>query len=75
MLMSNGQSIPFFGLFSIPSVLSPNETIGSASDWLHGAIGWWVILGLLGVHLLGALYHHFVLRDAVLRRMCSGRRL
>jgi cytochrome b561 len=28
----------------------------------------WVILALAGLHVLGALYHRFVLRDAVLTR-------
>jgi cytochrome b561 len=31
-----------------------------------------VLLGVIGLHLVGALYHYFVLRDRVLQRMLPG---
>jgi cytochrome b561 len=35
---------------------------------LHQVLAWG-LLGLIGLHLAGALYHHLILRDGVLRRM------
>jgi cytochrome b561 len=40
---------------------------------LHGAIAK-VLVALIAVHATAALYHHFVLRDGLLRRMSFGRR-
>jgi len=36
-------------------------------------LGKWCLLGLVGLHVLGALWHHAVRRDTVLRRMLSDR--
>ena len=35
---------------------------------LHGALGW-VLVTLVAAHAGAALHHHFVKRDAILRRM------
>jgi len=35
---------------------------------VHGVLGWVIIL-LVGLHVLGALYHHVVLNDGLMRRM------
>ena len=39
----------------------------------HGYLAY-VLLGLIGLHLAGALYHKFILKDDLLRRMGFGRR-
>lgn len=33
-----------------------------------------ILAGLIAVHVLAALYHHFVMKDGLLRRMLFGRR-
>ena len=38
-----------------------------AFEW-HGIIGWTIVV-LVCIHVLAALYHHFIRRDDVLRRM------
>ncbi|TFZ07705.1 cytochrome b [Ramlibacter humi] len=45
--------------------------IGATLSELHGWLGD-TILWLAGLHALAALYHHFVLRDGVLRSMVPG---
>jgi cytochrome b561 len=35
----------------------------------------WLLLGLLVVHVIGALYHQFFLTDGLFRRMWFGRRV
>lgn len=40
----------------------------------HGIIGW-TLLALVGLHIAAVLFHQFVKKDGVLRRMWFGRRL
>jgi cytochrome b561 len=61
-----------FGLVPVPP---PRSTGREAEDFLEEAheLTAYALVGLAGVHAAAALYHHFVLRDSVLRRMISGR--
>lgn len=59
--------LPFTDI-ALPALLAPDEALGEQLEDLHGSIGeafYWVI----GLHVLAALYHHFVRRDDTLRRM------
>jgi cytochrome b561 len=49
--------------------------VGKFADWgdVHGVLGD-ALMWLVGFHALAALYHHFVLKDGVLRAMLPGRR-
>ncbi|MCH9689610.1 MAG: cytochrome b [Gammaproteobacteria bacterium] len=59
----------YFNWFSVPFPgLSPNEKI---ADWMystHGVIAW-ILLGLVGLHIAGALKHWLIQKDDVLTRM------
>lgn len=63
----------WFGLFEMPKLVAPSESLGSlardAHEWLF-----WGIVGLVGVHAGAALYHHLFLRDVTLLRMLPARR-
>ena len=63
-----GASTPFFGLFELPAIIGKNEGLATQLFTLHRWVGWLVILLVL-THVSAALYHHFVRRDAVLKRM------
>ncbi|MFZ0853976.1 MAG: cytochrome b [Hyphomicrobiaceae bacterium] len=63
-----GASTPFFGLFELPSIVGKNEELATRLFTLHRWVGWLVILLVL-MHISAALYHHFIRRDAVLKRM------
>ncbi len=60
-----------FGLFTLPNLTSPSESLKNSSGALHYWNGW-VLLALIALHAAAALRHHFVLRDDVLRRMLPG---
>lgn len=62
-----GRPVNVFGLFTIPS--GPKvDWISSLSYGLHGVLAF-VVIGAVGLHVAGALKHHFVDRDTILLRM------
>ncbi len=68
---TNGNGLPFFGLFRIPVPIAENRDAHEFWEEVHEPT-WWAIAALLGVHVLAALYNHFVLKNDVLKRMTSG---
>ena len=68
---TGGNGIPVFGLFSIPVPVAENH---DAHEWWEGVheFAWKPIAFLLTVHVLAALYNHFVVKNNVLRRMTVG---
>jgi len=64
-----GEEFSFFGLFSVPSLFfTPDRAFAHQLEELHNLAGWTLIY-LAGAHALAALFHRYVLRDNVLRRM------
>ena len=69
-MMSSARGFPvsWFGIFQLPDLVPKSKPLYDAMVTTHG-----VLAGLLGVvvalHIAGALMHHFVKRDDVLRRM------
>tara|TARA_R110000868_G_scaffold390430_1_gene660109 strand:+ start:650 stop:1177 length:528 start_codon:yes stop_codon:yes gene_type:complete len=55
-----------FGVLGLQ--IAPNETVHGIGEKLHGANAW-AITALIALHVAAALYHHFVRRDNVLKRM------
>ena len=66
-----GRPVPFFGLFSIPLPVAQSQGAHEFWEETHETT-WKVLAALLVVHVLAALYHHFVRKDDVLRRMTIG---
>ncbi|PKH21912.1 cytochrome B [Enterobacterales bacterium CwR94] len=58
----------FFGLFSIPTLIHIDPSLRHTLAGWHNTVAW-TLIGLAGVHALAALFHHYVMRDNVLRRM------
>ena len=63
-----GYPVSFFKLFNLPLVFEKNMELAKVMGEVHENL-WIAILGLLGLHVLGALYHHYIRRDQVLLRM------
>ena len=69
-IMSSARGFPvsWFSLFQLPDLVTKNRPLYEAMQETHEALAW--TLGAVALlHLLGALKHHFVLKDTVLRRM------
>jgi cytochrome b561 len=60
-------AIPFTTL-QVPSPLTPDHALHERLGHLHGTIGT-IFYYVIGLHIAGALWHHFVRRDDTLRRM------
>ena len=75
--MSSAANYPvtFFGRFQFPALLAPNHDLHETLAQVHEAL-FYVLAAVAMLHVLAALYHHFYLKDAVLRRMLpfGGRR-
>jgi len=71
-VISEGQRpIAFFGLFEFGPIVARNQDRHEFLEQVH-AWGWIVIAVLAGIHVLAALYHHFIQKDDVLRRMTTA---
>lgn len=70
---SGGESMIFFGA-PIPSPMEKvSRGVHHQISELHENVGWAIII-LAAAHALAALYHHFVVKDDVLRRMIPALR-
>jgi cytochrome b561 len=62
----------WFGLFDMPKLSPPNESLRDASLAVH-EWGFWLLVALVVAHAGAAFYHHFFQRDATLTRMLPRR--
>lgn len=63
-----GFSVSVFGLFVLPDFIAPNPGMRELFGEAHEILAF-TLIAVVVVHALAALKHHFVDRDAVLRRM------
>ena len=65
---AGGNSVSFFGLFAVPSLLPKDRAIAEAAGQAHYVFAW--LLGVtLVLHLAAVVWHARVKRDEVLTRM------
>ncbi len=69
---SRGWTVRLFGFIPLPGLVPSGSEWGHSMGDLHMNLAI-VLLVLVGLHVLGALYHQFVLRDSLLWRMLPGR--
>ncbi len=65
---ADGRSIQVFNWFSVPAlgafIENQEDIAGNVHEWLS-----YGLIGLVIMHLLAALKHHFIDRDGILKRM------
>jgi cytochrome b561 len=61
-----------FNIFRLPALVSENEHAAKFVFFLH-AVAASVLVLLIAVHVGAAMYHHFIRKDGVLRRMLRVR--
>lgn len=74
MVSSSPLGIPtlVFGLFALPHPIPANAALSEAMETVHGLLAALLVV-LVVLHVGGALRHHLVLKDDVLRRMLPER--
>lgn len=65
-----GHDISFYNLFTI-SAIAQNKELGKRLFEIH-EIAPYFLIASIGLHFFAALYHHFIMKDNVLRRMLKG---
>lgn len=70
-LSAAGKPIPLFGL-ELPALIGADKALAGEIKEIHETLavaGYW----LIGLHAVAALFHHYVRRDDVLKRMLPQR--
>lgn len=65
---ANGFAPGFFGLFSLPPLVGQSEWLHEVGEEIHELLPW-VLVGVLALHVAGALKHHLIDADGTLKRM------
>lgn len=68
MSSAGGHPVSFFGLFTLPPLVAENKELSSLLNTAH-FWGAWLFIAMIAAHVLAALYHHFIRKDNILRRM------
>lgn len=61
-------ALEIFGLFSLPALAAPDKVAYEQAKLAHKVLGF-ALAGLLAAHIGASLFHHFIRKDGVLRRM------
>lgn len=65
----------YFGLVQLPLPgIAPNEALSDLMNQAHKTIAW-IIIGLLVLHIAGAVKHYFIDKDGVINRMLPGKKV
>lgn len=67
MVSAGGHSVPFYGL-SLPPIVGENKAFAHQLEEIHEFLGN-ALYYVIGLHAIGALFHHYVLKDNTLLRM------
>jgi cytochrome b561 len=67
-----GFKIHLFGFIPIPAIADNTVQWAHTAGDIHKAVTTYGMLGLIGLHMLAALWHYFVRKDRVLQRMLPG---
>lgn len=68
MSSAKGFTTVYFGVFPLPNLLEKSKELGDSLEELHAVLNY-VLLVLVGLHIAGALKHHFIDRDSTMSRM------
>jgi cytochrome b561 len=65
---SRGWRVALPGGLPLPSLSTKGSSFGGAMGDVHSLLAW-ALLILIGLHVVAALFHRFVLKDGVMQRM------
>jgi cytochrome b561 len=65
-----GFPVPFFGLYDLARLVPENKPVAEGFKLAHLTLQWLLYVVVL-LHVAGALQHHLIRKDGILRRMLS----
>ena len=68
---SRGYPVRLFGVIPLPQLVPTGDAFGHAMGDIHGDVAL-VLLGVVALHVIGAMFHAVVKQDGVVRRMLPG---
>lgn len=68
----DGFPVPLFYLTNLADLVPVNKPVAAVAKAVHHNL-LWALLAVVVLHVAGALYHHLVRRDGILRRMLSSK--
>lgn len=68
-----GAEVSLLKAVPLPAIVARDKGLAESVGSIHGALAW-ILLGVIVLHVCGALHHALIKRDDVLRRMVPGRR-
>jgi cytochrome b561 len=71
MSQAGGHPVKFFEYWTLPTLITQNPLVALMARQIHGWAGY-LFLALIAIHVGAALYHHFILKDKILKRMVHG---
>lgn len=63
--------LKLYGLMRVPDIAPAGKELQTQAELVHLSL-FWLLVTLLLLHVGAALWHHFVYRDEILRRMLPG---
>jgi len=70
---ASGYPVVYLKLWQLPDLVPKDTALAKGLVQVHGTLAW-TLMGVVLLHAAGAFKHHFVDRDATLRRMLSWRK-
>ena len=67
----HGYTIPVWHLFTIHLPIAANKSMSHFYGSAHTVLAW-VISACICLHILASLYHHYIRKDNILKRMTSN---
>lgn len=64
-----GREVSWFGLFDVPVFLEENKDLAAQIKTLHQDVWWPLLMLLVVLHVVGALWHQFYIKDGTMNRM------
>ncbi|MBL6735353.1 MAG: cytochrome b [Shewanellaceae bacterium] len=74
MLQATGESMVLFNAYVIPEIVPISSAWVSVATLFHQYFSY-TLVGIIGLHVLGALKHHFIDRDNTFNRILRSERL
>ena len=68
MSSAKGVQTVWFGVLPLPDLVGKDKALGELLTTVHGTLNY-ILIGLIVIHVAAALKHHFIDRDATLRRI------